>query len=145
MALDLPSVNDTTAVLLVYVIFHAPIFTLSFAIGLRGLGRWTKLAACLITAGDAVGSLLFPFVILAVMQARTARYSLCVVVALYAARTLFPLYLNLFRAARHQVDPVALSTTTRQRPSYYEGPMAVGGDSEEIMQPRLPGPRGSVY
>jgi fucose permease len=130
MALDLPSVNVAVSLVLVSSIFSAPIFPINFAIGLRGLGRWTKLAACLLTAGAGVGAIVFPFVMLAVLQARTVRYSFCVVVAVYAAGTLFPLYLNLFRAARHQVDPVALLTTTRP----------VGEDAEEIIQPHYPDP-----
>lgn len=136
MGLNLTSVNSTAAVVLVFVIFEAPIFPLTFAIGLRRLGKWTKLGACLITTGNGVGALVFPFVMSAVMQARTSRYSFCVAVALYAAGSLFPLYLNLFRAARHQVDPPGLFTTTLQRPdcSRHEEYIGdVGGNAEEII------------
>lgn len=41
MGLDLHSVNGTVSMVLVLTIFEAPMFPLIFAIGLRGLGRWT--------------------------------------------------------------------------------------------------------
>ena len=68
MDLHLPSDNLTSALRNIGIIFAAPIFPLVFAIGLRGLGRWTKLAACLITSAYGAGAIAFPWVMLAVSK-----------------------------------------------------------------------------
>jgi fucose permease len=134
MGLKVSYVNATAYLGLVFVIFEGSIFPLIFAIGLRGLGRWTKLAACLMISMSGLSSCVFPFIMLAVMQApsHSVQYSFCVVIALFAAGMTFPLYLNLFRSARHQVDPVAL-TTPLQRPSTStcEEPAIAARDSGE--------------
>lgn len=85
MGLDLHSANGTVSMVLVLTIFEAPMFPLIFAIGLRGLGRWTKLGAWLITSGSALGACIFPSVMLAVLAGPPCPIPLCVVVALFAA------------------------------------------------------------
>jgi fucose permease len=114
MSLHLPNVNSTAAVGLLVVFFEAPLHPLAFAMGLRGLGKWTKLGGCILTAAF-FGACPLPFVQLAVSQdpALSVQYSFCVVVALFAAATLFPLYLNLVPAARHHVDSVSLTLPRR--------------------------------
>ncbi|EHL01201.1 hypothetical protein M7I_2896 [Glarea lozoyensis 74030] len=86
--------------------FEGPIFPMVFAIGLRGMGRRTKIAAAGLTAAAAGGSI-FPFVMLAIqrLQHHTTQYSYCVVIALFAAGIFYPIYLNMAPKARNQVDP----------------------------------------
>jgi fucose permease len=116
MSLHLPNVNSTAALMLMMVLFEAPLIPIAFGIAIRGLGKWTKLGVSIMTAARS-GGCPFPFVQLAVAQApgRSVQYSYCVIVALYAAGALFPLYLNLFPDARHHVDPVALTPPRRLR------------------------------
>jgi fucose permease len=101
-------VNATAYVGLVFCIFEGPLGGLIFSIGLRGLGRWTKLGACLIIAGRGLGSSVLPFTMLAVMQApsHSVQYSFCVVIAYLATGMTYPIYLNLSTSARRLVDPV---------------------------------------
>jgi fucose permease len=86
--------------------FEGPVFPLLFAMGLRGMGRRTKIAAAALTA-SAAGGAIFPFVMLAIqrLQNKTAQYSYSVVIALFIAGFLYPIYLNLVPKARNQVDP----------------------------------------
>jgi fucose permease len=108
MSLHLPQVNSIAAIGLMTVFFEGPMYPITWAITLRGLGKWTKLGASIMTAAQ-FGGCPFPFVQLAVAQApeRSVQYSYCVIVALWTTGTLFPLYLNLFPAARHYADPVS--------------------------------------
>jgi fucose permease len=114
MSLSLPNVNSTAALGLMVVFFEAPLHPIGFAIGLRGLGKWTKLGGSILTAVLSSGCP-FPFIQLAVAQApeRSVQYSFCVVIALFAAGALFALYLNLFPAVRHHVDPISLTSPRR--------------------------------
>jgi len=75
--------------------------------GIRGLGSCTKWGASLITAATSGGAI-FTWVMFAVqhLDHRSIEYSYCVIVALYAFGTLYPLYLNFVPLARHQVDPM---------------------------------------
>ncbi|RDW92387.1 hypothetical protein BP5796_01781 [Coleophoma crateriformis] len=86
--------------------FEGPFFPLIFAIGLRGLGKHTKMGAALLTAGASGGGL-WPAVSYAVQHVsmQTVQQSLSVVVALFAFGFIFPVYLNFSSQARHQVDP----------------------------------------
>lgn len=114
MNLHLPNVNSTAAIGLIMVFFEGPLTPIVFAIALRGLGKWTKLGVCIMIAVES-GGCPFPFVQLAVAQApgRSVQYSYCVIVALWGAGALFPLYLNLFPAVRQHTDPIALKSPRR--------------------------------
>jgi fucose permease len=105
MRLEWISVNRAQAMTLILGVFIGPIPNFCIAIGLRGLGRRTKLAACLLESSAAFGACVFPFVALAVLRAHnnSARYSFCVVIALFVSGTVFPLYLNLVRLARPKI------------------------------------------
>ena len=105
------NVNALATPALVFFFFEGPAWPLIFAIGLRGMGKRTKLAAACITA-SASGGGPFPFVQLGVIDLahRSIQYSFCVIVALFAGMTIFPLYLNFVPAARHQVDPIEHSS-----------------------------------
>ncbi len=69
---------------------------LIYGIGIRGQGRWAKHAAALITSASGLGPTVFPFTLPAVQKSHTIKYSYCVYFALFAAATVFPLYLILF-------------------------------------------------
>jgi fucose permease len=101
------NVNALAAPALMFFFFEGPVWPLIFAIGLRGMGKRTKLASACLTAGASGGGP-FPFVQLGIMQGahKSVQYSFCVLVALFSFGTIFPLYLNLVPGARHQVDPI---------------------------------------
>ena len=103
------SANGMTAPLLLLFFFEGPIFPLVFAIGLRGMGRWTKWVASILTSGVSGGAVL-PFVMLAINKDRSIQSSYSVVIALFAIGALFPIYLTAVRGARHQVDPAIPSS-----------------------------------
>jgi len=98
--------NGIAGPALVFFFFEGPVFPIVYAMGLRGLGRRTKLGAVYITAATSGGGA-FQFVMWAVQQVdhKSVKYSFCVIVALFAFSLIFPAYLNLVPEARHQVDP----------------------------------------
>lgn len=93
-----------TMVLLVYT-FESGAFSIIFAISLRGTGQHTKTAASLLTMAVGSGAP-FPFAQRAAQLTGGPPFSLSVLVALFSAGAIFPLYLNLVPAAKKQVDPV---------------------------------------
>lgn len=80
-------------------------FPIIYGIALRGTGRHTKTASAFLAAAIS-GGLFFPFIKYAVQLSRGEPYSYCVVVAVFCAGAIFPLYLNLLPKARKQVDPI---------------------------------------
>ena len=100
------SANGIAGPALVFFFFEGPIWPLIYAIGLRGMGSQTKIAAALITAAASGGGA-FQFVMYAVQRVshKTVQYSFCVIIALFAFGAIFPVYLNVCPGARHQVDP----------------------------------------
>jgi fucose permease len=113
-ALDFPTVAGVEALALVFAILGGSIPSLIFAIGMRGLGRWTKVAACVIESGTDLGACVAPFVMLAVVRAHDAPYSFGVIIALFAVGFGYPLYLNSVPAARHLVDARSYIREARQ-------------------------------
>ncbi len=93
------------AMLVLVLFFESGIFSLIFAISLRGLGQYTKTGAILLTAATSGGA-----VIPAIMSPFTSRYGvqygLWVVVAVFSFGALMPIYLSFSPAAKKQVDPV---------------------------------------
>jgi hypothetical protein len=102
MGLEFPSASSVESMTLVFAVFIGPTPNLVIAVALRGLRKWTVLTVCLIETGIGLGISTFLFVTLAVLRAHnhSVKYSFCVVVALFAAATVYPLYLNLVRAPR---------------------------------------------
>lgn len=99
--------------MMVYL-FESGVFSINFAISLRGTSRHTKTAAVLLTT--AVGSgVIFPFAWYKAYLEKGAPYSFCILVALFAAGAIFPLYLNLVPAVKKQVDPVPNEYLRRHR------------------------------
>ena len=86
-------------------LFEAGIFSIIFAIAMRGLGRHTKTGAAFMTAGISGGAV-FPPIQWAVAKVHGLKYSYCVPLAAAVFGMLFAVYLNLVPQARVQVDPI---------------------------------------
>lgn len=107
LAMNLTGYAGITMLILTYF-FESGVFSIIFAICLRGTGAHTKTASAFMTAAISGGAI-FPVIQSPVSTAKGVRYSYCVVVAVYAFGTIFPAYLNLVPAAKKQVDPVPSS------------------------------------
>lgn len=99
--------NGISGPAMMFFFFEGPVFPMVYAIGLRGLGRNTKMGAALLTAAGGGGGI-FQFVMFAVqsLDHKSVQYSYCVIVALFSFGMLYPIYLNLVPKVRRQVDPV---------------------------------------
>ncbi|KAL4809081.1 major facilitator superfamily domain-containing protein [Aspergillus unguis] len=106
-----------TMAMLVYL-FESGAFSIIYAISLRGTGKHTKTAGSLLTMAIS-GSAFLPFARYAAQLAtHSTPKSYSVLVALFAAGAIFPIYLNVIPAAKKQVDPVPnehLRHTRRRR------------------------------
>ncbi|KAJ5673982.1 Major facilitator superfamily domain general substrate transporter [Penicillium macrosclerotiorum] len=102
-----------TMAMLVFL-FESGAFSIIFAISLRGTARHTKTASVFLTMGIS-GGVFFPFAEYAAYLTHGQNYSYCVIVALFAAGAIFPLYLNLVPAVKKQVDPVPNEYLRRHR------------------------------
>ncbi|KAJ6164237.1 hypothetical protein N7470_002909 [Penicillium chermesinum] len=98
--------SSAIAMAMLVFLFESGAYSIIFAIALRGTSRHTKTASVLLTMCVS-GGVYFPFAqYAAYLSHGTVRYSYCVLVALFAAGAIFPLYLNLVPAVKRQVDPV---------------------------------------
>ncbi|OGM44356.1 MFS transporter [Aspergillus bombycis] len=102
-----------TMALMVYL-FESGAFSIIFAISLRGAGQHTKTAATLLTTAISGGAC-FPFAQYAASLAGGMSFSYSVLVAVFCAGAIFPVYLNLVPAAKKQVDPVPNEHLRRPR------------------------------
>jgi fucose permease len=86
---------------------EGPIFSLIYAITLRGLGRFTKDGAALIT-GAICGGGVFPPILFGVAHGDPAQFASAyrVIVAAFVIGSLYPIYLNAFPLTRRMADPV---------------------------------------
>ncbi|CAG7927287.1 unnamed protein product [Penicillium olsonii] len=100
-------------VMLLYL-FESGTFSIIFAISLRGTAQHTKNAAILLTMAISGGTY-FPFAEYAAYLARGENYSFSVLVALFCAGAIFPIYLNFVPAVKKQVDPVPNEYLRRHR------------------------------
>ncbi|KAK2786436.1 hypothetical protein FQN53_006591 [Emmonsiellopsis sp. PD_33] len=100
--------HDTPALVLTLLIylFSSGVFSLIFAISLRGMGSHTKTASALLTSAIFGGSI-FPSIQPLVTKRHGIHFSFIVPLSPFAIGSIFPLYLNLVPAARRQVDPIA--------------------------------------
>ena len=80
------------------------IFSMIYAMCLRGLGRHTKDGAVLITAATSGGAIIPP-IMSAVKTHHGIRYSYSVVVAVLAFGAILPIYTTFVAPAKNQVDP----------------------------------------
>jgi len=94
-------------ILLGLYFFEGPIFSIIFAMSLRGLGRYTKDGSALMT-GAISGGAVFPPIMISFADGQAHRYQAAyrVVVAAFTITLLFPIYLNFFPLARQLADPV---------------------------------------
>jgi fucose permease len=99
--------------MLVYL-FESGAFSIIFAISLRGTAQHTKTAAVFLTMAISGGTF-FPFAEYAAYLAHGNSYSFCVIIALFCAGAIFPIYLNLVPAVKKQVDPVPNEYLRRHR------------------------------
>jgi fucose permease len=100
---------SSAAVTVVFSFFEGPIFPLIFAIGLRGMGTWTKYVGAVLLSSACSGAI-FPYVMYIIVYDlhMPAHYAFCVVVALFAFGSIFPAYLTLVSKAGHQIDPTPM-------------------------------------
>ncbi|KAJ9607718.1 hypothetical protein H2200_007796 [Cladophialophora chaetospira] len=106
LALDMRlSGNGGAAIPILTLFFEAGIFSIIFAISMRGLGKHTKTGAAFMTAAISGGAV-FPPIQWAVAQGHGLKYSYCVPLAAAVLGTVFAIYLNLVPMAKNQVDPV---------------------------------------
>jgi fucose permease len=99
--------------MLIYL-FESGAFSIIFAISLRGTARHTKTAAVFMTMAISGGTF-FPFAEYAAYLSHGQPYSFSVLVALFAAGAIFPVYLNFVPAVKKQVDPVPNEYLRRHR------------------------------
>lgn len=97
--------SAAVAMSMVVYLFESGAFSIIFALSLRGTARHTKTAASMLAAAIS-GGVYFPFAQHAAYISHGMSYSFCVLVALFSAGSVFPIYLNLVPAAKKQVDPV---------------------------------------
>ena len=86
-------------------LFEAGIFSIVFAISMRGLGAHTKTGSAFMTAGIS-GGVVGPVIQWAVTNGHGLKYSYCVPLAMSTFGMIFAIYLNVVPQARHQVDPI---------------------------------------
>ena len=108
------------SMLVLILLFESGIFSLIFAITVRGLGHHTKNGAVLLTAATSGGAVV-PAIMNPVTNKHGVQYAFCVVVAIFSFGALLPLYLSIVPAAKKQVDPVHTSKKLH--------PILSGGDA----------------
>ncbi|CAF9926528.1 MAG: hypothetical protein ALECFALPRED_003463 [Alectoria fallacina] len=96
---------EGVAMIVLVLFFESGIFSLIFAISLRGLGKHTKTGSVLITAATSGGAII-PAIMWPIVSNYNVRYAFCVVVAVFTFGALMPIYLSFSHAAKKQVDPV---------------------------------------
>lgn len=90
---------------LLVFLFESGVFSIIFAMSLRGLGAHTKTGAAIMATTIGAGSFT-PFVQRAAAANHNTPYSFVVIVSLFSAGALYPIYLAVVPAAKKQVDPV---------------------------------------
>jgi hypothetical protein len=108
--------NGSAAIVMAMLLylFESGAFSIIFAISLRGTAQHTKTAAAFLTMAVSGGTF-FPFAEYAAYLAHDESYSFCVIVALFSAGAIFPVYLNTVAAVKKQVDPVSNEYLRRYR------------------------------
>ena len=91
--------------IILILLFESGIFSLIFAMCIRGLGAHTKMGSVALTASTSGGAVI-PAIMSPVTNSRGLRYSFAVVVAVFAFGSLLPIYTTVVPAAKDQVDPV---------------------------------------
>ncbi|KAL8666949.1 MAG: hypothetical protein Q9168_007382 [Polycauliona sp. 1 TL-2023] len=81
------------------------VFSIIFAMCLRGLGSRTKMGSVMLTAATSGGAVI-PVIMDPVNSSKGTRYGFSVPLAVFAFGLLLPLYTTIVPAARQQVDPI---------------------------------------
>ena len=99
--LDFSSSHTPEYIVLFFAIPLGPIPSLTYAMGLRGMGSWTTFGASVLEGGGNLGPTIYPWVIWALLRAHSdsVQFSFYAVFAALVTGTVFPLYLNLVRAS----------------------------------------------
>jgi hypothetical protein len=106
--------GSTGAAMIVLVMFfEGPLFPQIFAQGIRGMGKHTKDASVLLTAAIGGGGI-FPPIMFAALKIHDAQFAFCVIIATFAAGTLYPFWLNALPAVRTLSDPMRDEHTRRE-------------------------------
>jgi fucose permease len=105
--------STAATMIILLMFFEGPLFPQIFAQGIRGMGRHTKDASVLLTAAIGGGAVIPP-VMFAALKIRNAQYAFCVIIAAYAAGSLYPLWLNALPATRKLSDPIRDEDTRRE-------------------------------
>ncbi|KAL9578577.1 MAG: hypothetical protein Q9212_005628 [Teloschistes hypoglaucus] len=93
------------AMIVLVLLFESGVFSIIFAMCIRGLGAQTKMGSVALTAATSGGAVI-PVIMSAVKDSHDIRYSFCVATAVFAFGLLLPLYTTFIPAARQQVDPM---------------------------------------
>ena len=125
------------AMIILLMFFEGPLFPQIFAQGIRGMGRHTKDASVLLTAAIGGGAV-FPPIMFAALKIHNAQFAFCVIVAAFAAGTLYPLWLNTLPATRQLSDPIR-DEQTRRESEAEERRKASTGEKKEKRLSRLRG------
>lgn len=97
--------------------WESGVFSITFAISLRGMGRHTKTAGAIMVTAIGGGTF-YPFLqqLAQVRNNNSVAVSYSVLAVGYATASIFPLYLVLVPAAKRQVDPVLGDYLHRRTP-----------------------------
>lgn len=128
------SVEGTAGCLLAFSFFEGPVFPLIFAMGIRGMGRWTKWFAAVMISSVSGGAFL-PFAMWVIQRTHSVQSSYCLIVALFSAGILFPIYLNLVGSARRQTDSARHQVDSAVAPTLGNPPIDIG-DREVVLTRR---------
>ena len=105
---------------------EGPIFSLIYAMCLRGLGRHTKDGSALMTTCIGGGAIIPPIMnAVARSQPNRIAYSYCIVTAAFAFGTLLPLWVNISPAAKKQVDPIKRDPSLPQNSGRTDSRMSI--------------------
>lgn len=100
------------------------VFSIIFAMCLRGLGSKTRMGSVVLTAATSGGAVI-PVIMNPVNVSRGIRYGFAIPLAVFAFGLLLPLYATAVPAARQQLDPV------------YKGPDGERGSSRPLTPKKL--------
>jgi fucose permease len=94
-ALSMRFTGDTAIACFIMAYFmEGPVFALIFALGLRGMGRHTRLASVALTSAISGGAVFSPISSALVNQGRSASFALVVGAVVFAAGCIYPLTLS---------------------------------------------------
>lgn len=108
--------NTSIAMLILVLFFESACFATIFTLGLRGLGRHTKIGGSLLVAAIS-GGMVFPAMTGAVIDRRNPHVAMAIPMMGYILAFVYPVYVNIFkrdlmdshRATDYAVKPVQVS------------------------------------